>query len=205
MRSFNAREHIVARIGAHAGEAMMDSALGGLGFALAGFSLLFAGEMILEQHEPFIPGIEYLDIFSMPNSSALKATSQPQSIELSPAAPPFEVDYAPTTSIPRQERRPQQEERETPERATGYLILGATKELAWLQRGFDINEVRKGDYVPGLGRIISIEQKDGRWRIIWENSERAQAAATRQVSHHQAFDKRLIFENSSGRSRQSAP
>lgn len=204
LRGFNAREHIVARIKAHSDDAV-DATLGGLGFVLAGLALLFAGKMIQEPHEPYIPGIEYLAIFSMPNSSALKAAHQLQSIKFSPPAPPYVVDSAPTASIPKQGGRQRQEEKETLEPATSYTILSATEGLAWLQRGFNITEVRKGDYVTGLGIIASIEQKAGRWRIIWENSDRTPVAALRQVSHQRALDKPLIFETSGGRSRQSAP
>jgi hypothetical protein len=143
----------------------VNAALRGVGFALAGLSLLFAVEMLRKPHEPYIPGLQYLAIFAQPNSSASKAARLPSPPAYGSSKTPNSVDYTSTASIP--ERK--QKKEALGELAT-YEILGATQEVAWLRRGSEIVQVRRGDYVPGIGRILSIEERAGRWRLVVENA-----------------------------------
>lgn len=145
----------------------VDVALGGVGVALAGLSLLFAAEMIRRPREPYIPGVQYLAIFAQPNSSALKAAQKSLSAANAPPKTSNDVDYTSTASI--SERKQPQIPKEPLDELTEYEILGATKEVAWLRRGSEIVEVRPGDYLPGFGKILSIEQQAGRWRLVVKN------------------------------------
>lgn len=195
-RGFDAGKRVLARIGAAAWSRSFhgggDLALGGVGFTLAGLSLLFAAEMLRKPHEPYIRGLQYFAIFAQPNSSALKAAQQA-------SAPPKKsngVDYTSTASI--SERNRQRTAEEEAAELTGYEILGATNEAAWLKRGSEIGEVHVGDYVPGVGKILAIELQAGRWRLVGEDSslplEKESSEEPGRGLEKKSFAKPLIFD-----------
>jgi len=207
-RASNARERILARISRPIWPrvrqgAAIDAAMGGLGFTLAGVSLLFAWQMLRTPHEAYIPGLQYLAIFAQPNRSALKAAQGSSPLDSAQPTKGGDVDYASTASIPN--RRQQPAGGAPPDEPMGYEILSATKDVAWLRRGSQISEVRKGDYVPGLGKIVSIEQEAGRWRLLLEKGAKERRDRPRQDSSAKNFTKPLIFDTPRGRNRQSAP
>lgn len=202
-RGSRARERLLARIRRPvrlrvSQEVAVDAALGGVGFALAGISLLFAWEMIRTPHEAYIQGMQYLAIFAQPNSSALNAAQRSPPPAYAQSKPATGVDYAPTASIPNKE---QQHRGGEAAETMGYEILSATKDVAWVKRGSEIKEVRKGDSVPGLGKIVSIEQEAGRWRLLLENGAKDQRATPKRISTTKPFAKPLIFDGPSSHDR----
>ena len=48
----------------------------------------------------------------------------------------------------------------------GFRLLAVEPGVAWLTNGSEIRVVRPGDIAPGIGRVASIEKRDGRWTLI---------------------------------------
>jgi hypothetical protein len=48
----------------------------------------------------------------------------------------------------------------------GYIVLDARGDVALIDGRFGEQEVRRGDYVPGAGRVERIELRDGRWTVL---------------------------------------
>jgi hypothetical protein len=48
----------------------------------------------------------------------------------------------------------------------GYIVLDARGDVALIGGRFGEQEVRRGDYVPGAGRVERIELKGGRWTVL---------------------------------------
>jgi hypothetical protein len=57
----------------------------------------------------------------------------------------------------------------------GYVVLDARSDVALIGGRFGEQEVRRGDFVPGAGRVERIEFKGGRWTVL--TSEGVIAAA----------------------------
>jgi hypothetical protein len=57
----------------------------------------------------------------------------------------------------------------------GYVVLDARSDVALIGGRFGEQEVRRGDLVPGAGRVERIEFKGGRWTVL--TSEGVIAAA----------------------------
>ena len=207
LRGSNARDRVLSqmrgplRLWVRQGGAV-DAALGGVGFALAGLSLLFACEMIGTPRKAYIPGMQYLAIFAQPNSSAPDPARRSSPPAYAQSVTATGVDYAPTASIPN--GRQQQAEDKPAEEPMGYEILSATKDAAWLRRGSQINEVHKGDRVPGLGKIVSIEQLKGRWRLLLESGESELPEKPRRGPGTKPFARPLIFDGPTSEHRRSA-
>ncbi len=154
-----------------------DIALVGAGVAMAVGSIVFAAAMLGQgDHPPRINGMQYLAIFAKPRGSAqprlaqspVVAATAPRvvgaTLDMTPtgAVARDAVDMAPTGSIPRGAAG----ESNAPET---YRIIAIEPDMAWLSNGAEIRVVRPGDVAPGLGRIASIMQRDGRWALIGES------------------------------------
>ena len=48
----------------------------------------------------------------------------------------------------------------------GYVVLDARSDVALIGGRFGEQEVRRGDFVPGAGRVERIEFKGGRWTVL---------------------------------------
>ncbi len=48
----------------------------------------------------------------------------------------------------------------------GYIVLGARGDVALIGGRYGEQEVRRGDFVPGAGRVERIEVRDGRWTVL---------------------------------------
>jgi hypothetical protein len=50
-----------------------------------------------------------------------------------------------------------------------YRIVAVEPGMAWLSNGSEIRAVKPGEVVPSLGRVGSIERRDGRWALVAES------------------------------------
>jgi hypothetical protein len=48
----------------------------------------------------------------------------------------------------------------------GYIVLDARNDVALIGGRYGEQEVRRGDFVPGAGRVESIEFRGGRWTVL---------------------------------------
>jgi hypothetical protein len=53
--------------------------------------------------------------------------------------------------------------------AEPYRIVAIEPGMAWLSNDSEIRVVKPGDVVPTLGRVGSIERRDGRWALVDES------------------------------------
>jgi hypothetical protein len=179
-----------------------DFALVGAGVAMAIGSIVFAGAMLLQDNRvPRINGMQYLAIFAKPrgSSSPTLAESPPAAANPPVAAaapdmaptgsiahgPAAASDMAPTGSIVRgpadaPDMAPTGSIAHGPaggSTAAGpYRIVAVEPGMAWLSNGSEIRAVKPGEVVPGLGRVGSIERRDGRWALVAESGATLLAA-----------------------------
>ncbi|MGD0642709.1 MAG: hypothetical protein ABSC22_18370 [Roseiarcus sp.] len=154
-----------------------DIALVGAGVAMAVGSIVFAAAMFgQDDHAPRINGMQYLAIFAKPRGASHPTIAEaPVVTATPPVVADAAVDMAPTGSVAR---------RALDMAPTGSIVRGAASEssapisyriiavepgMAWLSDGPEIRVVKPGDVAPGLGRIASIEQREGRWLLIDES------------------------------------
>jgi hypothetical protein len=143
-----------------------DRAIIGGGVAAAFCSLAFATYMISDRdRQPYFFGSQYLAIFAMP-SHGVQVAAHPSPVLARLDAPSDSngVDPTPTGSIP-VEARP-----EPPDGAgllpVRYRLVAANGDAAWVESELGFRQVKPGDTLAGLGRIASIEKRNGRWALI---------------------------------------
>ena len=153
---------------------LVDLALIGGSIATAASAVAFAGYMTLGggDHPPLINGMEHLAIFAQPNHGVKHGDTT-------------SVDASPVGALPP----------EVKAHVEGYSLVGAQKDFAWLREGNHIFSVHTGDTVPRLGRITSIEQRDGRWTLLDDKGNQLIAATKPDIPPPGTgrFDKPLIF------------
>jgi len=154
---------------------LIDFALIGGSIATAAGSVAFAGYMTLTVGErgPLIYGMDHLAIFAQP-SRGLSHDDSSQSVDATPvgALPPNVKDHV-----------------------EGYSLVGAQSDFAWLRNGNKIFAVHIGDDVPNLGRVASIELRDGRWMLVDIKGNPLLAASKTALPPpgRGRFEKSLIF------------
>jgi len=179
-----------------------DFALVGAGAAMAIGSIVFAGDMLLQDNRaPRINGMQYLAIFAKPRGSPPPALAQSPPAAANPSVAASAVDMAPTGSTTRgpaaaSDMAPTgsivRGAADAPDMApTGsiahgpaggstsagpYRIVAVEPGMAWLSDGSEIRAVKPGEVVPGLGRVGSIERRDGRWALVAESGATLLAA-----------------------------
>ncbi|HEY1943945.1 MAG TPA: hypothetical protein VGH40_17680 [Roseiarcus sp.] len=197
-----------------------DVALVGAGVSMAAGAALFAGYMLTQpDHAPRINGMEYLAIFAKPHgppvgsshpmvidapAPATQAAPTPvasaspapaASAAIVPVAAPIAnaprvggdgLDMAPTGSIP----HPAATGSAT---SDGFRILAIEPGVAWLTNGAEIRAIRIGDVAPGLGRVASIEKRDGRWALIDDSGAPMLMGESPQKKGSDPFSRRMIF------------
>jgi hypothetical protein len=156
-----------------------DFALVGAGAAMAVGSIVFAGAMLLDDnHAPRINGMQYLAIFAKPRGSPPPALAQARPAAAAPRVAAAALDMAPTGAIAHGPvgpldmaptgaiaRGPAGESAA----AEPYRIVAIEPGMAWLSNDSEIRVVKPGDVVPTLGRVGSIERRDGRWALVDES------------------------------------
>ena len=163
----------------------VDAALVGAGLAAAAGAVVFAGVMIAGgDHKPDVPGQKYLAIFAQPRKAGRVAEDPPPTL-----APPARggLDMAPVGAIGAAATIG----------AAGFSLIGAQPGVAWLRQDRRVVAVRVGDVAPGLGRIVEIVQRDGRWYLIGDSGAAllsSEPAAPRRASPRRApFGRPMIF------------
>jgi hypothetical protein len=81
-------------------------------------------------------------------------------------------------------------------------FVSAQPGLAWLREGSRIVAVRPGDVRAGLGRIVDVAQRDGRWFLIGESGTAllsSEPPAAKEGSARAPFNRRMISATSDGR------
>lgn len=126
-----------------------DAALGLAGVTLATGSAVFAAQMVLSpDRKPEISGLEHFAIYARPSLSSARQESR--------SAPG--VDYTPVGATRRGNAAP---------RMTDYEILEATQASALLRLPEGrITRVSTGTRLPGLGAVVSIARRNGKWMIV---------------------------------------
>ncbi len=203
-----------------------DVALVGVGVTMAAGAMAFAGYMLSQpDHAPRINGMEYLAIFAKPHGPAIGSThpmvidapapaaqapspapvasaspapaASPSPATVSGAAPMANatkvsgdgLDMAPTGSIPHPAA--------TGSGASdGFRILAVEPGVAWLTNGAEIRAIRIGDVAPGLGRVASIEKRDGRWALIDDSGAPMLMSDAPEHKGSDPFARRMIFGTS---------
>jgi len=123
---------------------MIDFALIGGSLATAAGAVGFASYMAMSgAHDPYVNGTKYLAIFGQPSNGG-KAKYPPRT--------PANIDMTPVGAIAPDPK--------------GYSLVGAKPTYAWLRSGDRIFAVMPGDEVAGLGRVETIERRDGRWALV---------------------------------------
>lgn len=160
----------------------IDAALVGAGLAMAAGAIGFAGLMVVEgNHKPDVFGLKYLAIYAQSRGTARSAGETGPSPE-----PPARggIDMSPVGSIGA-----------APPATVGGFV-SAQPGLAWLREGSRIVAVRPGDVRAGLGRIVDVAQRDGRWFLIGESGTAllsSEPPAAKEGSARAPFNRRMIF------------
>lgn len=164
----------------------VDAALVGAGLAMAAGAIGFAGLMVAEgDHKPDVYGLKYLAIYAQPRKTA-KPAGEP-----GPSPEPLargKIDMAPVGSIGAV----------PPATLGGFALVSAQPGLAWLREGSRIVAVRPGDVAPGLGRIVEVSQRDGRWFLIGESGTAPLSndpPAVKAGSARAPFNRPMIFSD----------
>lgn len=127
-----------------------------VGVALAVASTAFAAYMIADvERQPQFAGLEHLAIYARPNTSAGVRRSQTQIAAV--ADQQSKVDYTPVGSISEQHQD---------QPVPGFVLLGVRSGTAVIRSKTSVVRVARGDVVEGLGRIVSIERRGGKWVVL---------------------------------------
>lgn len=148
-----------------------DKALASAGVGTAAASVGFAIFMFSTDHShPNFNGVEHLMLFAQPlhgRPSPLVEKDQ----TTGPAA--SGVDYSATGVIPRRGRgaavardAPKANVPETEPVIRTYVLEQADFGVAIVQGHGSAYRIRPGGYLPGAGRIISIEQRGEKWVVV---------------------------------------
>jgi hypothetical protein len=131
----------------------IDVALKFAGVALASGSLFFASEMMsVSDQKPKINGIEHFAIYARPARHA--AAHEPQKRDAN-------IDFTPVGST--RNALP-------PSIMVGYEILEASRESALIRLPAGrILRVNPGRPIAGLGNVISIQQRQGKWVVATQS------------------------------------
>jgi len=185
-------------------KSLADLALIGTGVTMAAGSVVFATMMLTQgDHGPNVNGMQYLAIFAKPGGAVhpIVADARPAAAAPSAASPPPAVaavpsesprvagsglDMAPTGSIPRTQAGPGA--------GGAFRILAVEPGIAWLTNGSEIVAVKPGDVAPGLGRVATIEKREGRWVLLDDSgSPLLTGDASQRKGGSMLFDRRMIF------------
>jgi hypothetical protein len=164
----------------------VDATLVGAGLATAAGAVAFAGFMVAQgDHKPDVYGMKYLAIYAQPRKTAKAADETGRS-----SAPPAggEIDMAPVGSIGPP----------PPGNLGSFTLVSAEPGIAWLREGTRIVAIRQGDMAPGLGRIVDIVQRDGRWFLIGDSGTALlsrEPPAARDGPAREPFSRRMIFSD----------
>jgi hypothetical protein len=166
----------------------VDAALVGAGLATAAGAVAFAGIMVAEgDHKPDVYGMKYLAIYAQPRKTAKAAGETGPS-----SGPPAggEIDMAPVGSIGTPPPPPTD--------MGSFALVSAQPGVAWLREGTRIVAVRQGDVAPGLGRIVDILQRDGRWFLIGDSGTALlsrEPPKAKDGPAREPFNRRMIFSD----------
>jgi hypothetical protein len=123
------------------------------GVSLAVASIAFASHMLSDPgHAPRIVGVEHLAIYARP--------ARHNAPQIAAAAPPTGIDYTPVGGI-----------RKMAPGAllAGYEILDAGADWALLRLPEGrIMRAPRGARIVGLGRVLDIERRGGKWAVVTE-------------------------------------
>jgi hypothetical protein len=127
--------------------------------------------------------MKYLAIYAQPRKTAKAAGETGPS-----SGPPAggELDMAPVGSIGTP----------PPTNIGSFTLLSAQPGVAWLREGTRIVAVRQGDVAPGLGRIVDIVQRDGRWFLIGDSGTALlsrEPPTAKDGAAREPFNRRMIF------------
>jgi hypothetical protein len=162
----------------------VDATLVGAGLATAAGAVAFAGFMVAQgDHKPDVYGMKYLAIYAQPRKTAKAAEETGPSSE-----PPAggEIDMAPVGSIGPP----------PPTNMGSFALVSAQPGVAWLREGARIVAIKQGDVAPGLGRIVDIIQRDGRWFLIGDSGTALlsrEPPAANGGPARDPFSRRMIF------------
>ncbi|MGJ0508743.1 MAG: hypothetical protein ACR652_16775 [Methylocystis sp.] len=136
---------------------LSDAGLKLTGVALAGGSVALAAHMMSRSGDPpRITGLEHLAIYARPSNHMRGAPSSS-----APSAPRQGIDDMPVGSIGKSS---------TSAVLAGYEILDAAPEWALLRLpGGRIARVPRGGRIVGLGAVLDIERRSGKWTLVTQN------------------------------------
>lgn len=150
---------------------LVDQILVSTGLAAALASAGFAVMMMSTDHShPMFGGIEHLMLFAQPlhrNDPTLMARTEKEQ----PAEPG--IDYNTTGTIPHRQLPGVDRDDLPPLRLPAtepvikaYVVQEARIGIALVQGRGAAYRVLPGAFLPGAGRVLSIEQRDGRWVVV---------------------------------------
>ncbi len=137
----------------------VDHILIGLGVAAAFGSVAFAGVMLSRDNSrPMFGGVEHLMIFAQPiGGSKLKGEAR--------AKAEAAVDFNATGSIARSGAGGGVENASS---AKDYILRVARKGALVIESPKGRLEARPGVVIPDLGTVLSVQNRNGRWRVVTE-------------------------------------
>ncbi len=149
---------------------LTDQILVSTGLAAALASAGFAVMMMSTDHShPMFGGIEHLMLFAQPlhhNQPTLMARTEKEQ----PGEPG--IDYGATGTIPRRQLPADRNDLQpmrlpaTEPVIKAYVVQEARIGIALVQGRGAAYRVLPGALLPGAGRVLSIEQRDGRWVVV---------------------------------------
>ena len=159
----------------------IDAVLIGAGLAMAAGAIGFAGLMVVEgNHKPDVFGLIYFAIYAQPHRTAKSAGETGPSPE-----PPLAANrHVAGRFDPR---------RSAGDR--GRVCLGPARPRV-AARGIAHRRGEAGDVRAGLGRIVDLAQRDGRWFLVGESGTAllsSEPPAAKDGSARAPFNRQMIF------------
>jgi hypothetical protein len=157
-----ARHAFLAR---KASASVIDKALVSTGVLTAVISASFATYMVSSDHpHPMFGGVEHLMIFAQPSrdypgAAIARATS--------PIGQPG-IDYTVTGTIPAKPSASSETPLSgLPEPILSTYVLHEVRDgVAIVAGGDDVYRIERGSILPGVGRVLAIEQRGGKWVVV---------------------------------------
>ncbi len=160
-----ARHTLVAR---KAALSVFDKALVSTGVLTAVVSASFAAYMVSTDHpHPMFGGIEHLMIFAQPSHGLPRTMVAEAPAPVAIAQPG--IDYTITGAIP-QNSAPSigAPVTDLPEPIVGSYVLHDVHDGAAIvvARNDDVYQVERGSILPGVGRVLAISRRGGKWVVV---------------------------------------
>lgn len=150
------------------GLSAIDRAVVTAGVMAAIASASFATYMVAIPHRPMFNGVEHLMIFAQPNRGSM----QPLIARVPKPADDQGIDFTATGTIPNEGKAPASPDYTLPaihsaERVLSeFTLRGVNGNSAMVENADGVYRVEIGSLLPGGGRVVAIEWRQGRFVVL---------------------------------------